>query len=151
MPRVEKSVLLHAPIDQVFSLIADEPERMSIWWPPIESHKRISPPPTQIDSVSRYVYNILGLRIKGDYQVQTFSRNERFVIHSISGVDSLFDFRFEVYDQRVTHVTVVVEYQLPGAIIGQLLKRSEIEAENVNNLENGLKNLRRLLEVAYVR
>src|SRR4051812_35321962 len=95
MPRVEKSILINVAIDRVFSLIADEPERMAAWWPPIEHQERVSPAPTQLGSVSRYVYNMLGVRIKGEHKVQAFSRNQQLLVKTTSGIDSAFDFRFE--------------------------------------------------------
>jgi uncharacterized membrane protein len=149
MPRVEKSILINVAVDRVFSLIADEPERMADWWPPIEFQERVSPAPTQLGSISRYVYNMLGVRIKGEHRVQNFSRNQKLLVKTTSGIDSAFDFQFEPYDTSVTRLTIVVDYQLPGAIIGQLLNKAMIENENMKNLEQGLNNLKQMLEVEY--
>jgi uncharacterized membrane protein len=146
MPRVEKSITINVPVNVVYSMIADMPERMAEWWPPIESQERVSPPPTQVGSVSRYVYNMLGVKIAGEHQVQQLQRDEHLLVKTISGLDSTFDFKFEPLGDDETKLTIRVDYQLPGSIIGQILNKALIEGENVRNLEKGLENLKGILE-----
>jgi hypothetical protein len=63
MPQVEQSIEISAPPDAVFTLIADQPERIAEWWHEFEQ-QRVTPPPTAVGSVARYVYNMMGIRIK---------------------------------------------------------------------------------------
>jgi uncharacterized membrane protein len=146
MPRVEKSITINVPVDVVYSMIADQPERMAEWWPPIESQERVSPPPTQVGSISRYVYNMLGVKIAGEHQVQALQPDRRLLVKTISGIDSTFDFKFEPLGDESTKLTITVDYQLPGSVIGQLVNKVLIEKENTKNLEIGLENLKGILE-----
>ncbi len=146
MPRVEQSILINVPIEKAYTMIADQPERMAEWWPPIELQERVTPPPTELGSVSRYVYNMLGVKIKGEHQVQALSRNQHLMVKTTSGLDSSFDFDFVPQGAAATQLTVVVDYRLPGSILGQLLNKALIEGENIKNLEIGLKNLKGILE-----
>jgi carbon monoxide dehydrogenase subunit G len=146
MPKVEKSITINVPIDTVFSMVADEPERMAEWWPPIELQERVSPPPTNIGSVSRYVYNMLGVKIKGEHRVESIQREDHLTVKTISGLDSTFHFQFEPAGANATRLTITVDYQLPGSIVGQLLNKAVIEGENAKNLEKGLENLKGILE-----
>jgi uncharacterized membrane protein len=146
MPAVEKSITINVPIDTVFSMVADAPERMAEWWPPIELQERVSPPPTNVGSVSRYVYNMLGVKIKGEHRVESIRRNDHLTVKTISGLDSSFHFQFEPAGASATRLTITVDYQLPGSIVGQLLNKAVIEGENAKNLEKGLENLKRIME-----
>jgi uncharacterized membrane protein len=146
MPRVEKSITINVPTAVAYAMIADRPERMAEWWPPIELQQRVSPAPTQIGSISRYVYNMLGVRIKGEHRVEAMCRNETLQVKTISGIDSAFQFNFVPVSDHATRLTIRVDYQLPGAILGQLLNKAAIENENIKNLDNGLNNLKSILE-----
>src|SRR5215510_12012799 len=94
MPYVEQSIEIHAPVEAVFDIIANQPERMAEWWPPIELQERVTPPPTDLGSVSRYVYNMMGVKIRGEHEVLAMTPNEHLQVKTTSGIDSQFDFHF---------------------------------------------------------
>jgi uncharacterized membrane protein len=145
MPFVEQSILIHAPTEAVFGLIAHQPERMAEWWPPIELQERITPPPTKVGSISHYVYNMMNVSIRGEHEVLEMIENQRLVVKTISGIDSRFEFDFMPED-GVTRLTIRVDYSLPGSVIGQLMNRMIIEERNLKDLQEGLQNLKRIVE-----
>jgi uncharacterized membrane protein len=149
MPYVEKSTEIYAPVEAVFQFIAHSPERMVDWWPPIELQERITPPPTTVGSMSRYVYNMLGIRIKGEHCVVDLVENRHLLVKTTSGIDTSFDFTFAPAENS-TLLTVRVSYALPGAILGGLFNRAVIEKHNAEELEQGLVNLRKILHTAQV-
>jgi uncharacterized membrane protein len=146
MPQVEQSIEIQAPPAAVFALIAHQPERMPEWWPTFELQQRVTPPPTGIGSISRYVYNMMGIKIKGEHQVLTMDENEHLVVKTISGIDSMFDFSFVPVNGGSTRLTLRVAYSLPGSVLGQLLNRLTIEQKNERDLNQGLHNLKALVE-----
>lgn len=145
MPHVEQSIVIHAPVEAVFDLVAHQPERMAEWWPPIELQERVTPPPTAIGSVSRYVYNMMNVSIRGEHQVTQLAENQYLVVETISGIDSRFHFYFEPVAQG-TSVRIKVDYSLPGSVIGQLMNRVMIEDKNIKDLQDGLANLKKIVE-----
>lgn len=145
MPQVEESIDIHAPVEVVFGLIADQPERMAEWWPPIELQERVTPPPTQIGSISRYVYNMMNVTIRGEHEVLAMEPNRHLRVETISGIDSAFDFHFTSIPAG-TRLTIRVEYALPGSIVGQLMNRVIIEERNLRDLQEGLRNLKAIAE-----
>jgi uncharacterized membrane protein len=145
MPQVEQSIDIQAPPAAVFGLVANQPERMPEWWPSFELQQRVTPPPTGIGSISRYVYNMLGIKIKGEHQVLAMDENAHLVVKTISGIDSMFDFSFAPTGGG-TCLTIRVAYTLPGSVLGQLLNRLTIEQKNERDLQEGLKNLKKLVE-----
>ena len=145
MPHVEQSIDILAPIERVFAIIAHQPERMPEWWDTFETQQRITPPPTAIGSISRYVYNMMGIRIKGEHQVIQFDDNRRLVVKTISGIDSMFEFGFSSIENG-THLKVRIAYNLPGSVLGQLLNRLTIEQKNERDLITALENLKAIAE-----
>jgi uncharacterized membrane protein len=145
MPYVEQSIVIQAPPDAVFDVIAHQPERMPEWWHAFEQQTRVTPPPTAVGSVSRYVYNMMGVRIKGEHQVVEMDENVRLLVKTLSGIDSLFEFTFDTVDGG-TELTVHVDYALPGSVLGQLLNRLTIEHRNERDLSEGLQHLKQIVE-----
>lgn len=145
MPLVEQSIDIHVPVQAVYWMIADQPERQAEWWPPIELQERVTPPPTGLGSVSRYVYNMMGVKIKGEHEVIEMARDEYLKVKTTSGIDSTFEFLFAP-SENGTHLTIRVDYKLPGSVIGQLLNKLVIEQKNEADLRDGLANLKAILE-----
>jgi len=145
MPLVEQSIDIHAPVEAVFGMIAHQPERQAEWWPPIELQERVSPPPTNVGSVSRYVYNMMGVKINGEHEVIEISENQYLHVKTISGIDSAFEFIFQPTNNG-TNLTIRVDYKLPGSVLGQLLNKLVIEKKNEDDLRQGLANLKAIVE-----
>ena len=145
MPFVEESIVIRAPAESVFRLIAHEPERMAEWWPPIELQERVTPPPTKVGSIAHYVYNMMNVSIRGQHEVLEMAENQRLVVKTISGIDSRFEFDF-LPENDATKVTIRVDYSLPGSVIGQLMNRVIIEERNLKDLQEGLQNLKNIVE-----
>jgi uncharacterized membrane protein len=150
MPYVEKSIEISVPVEIVYRFVTHEPEHMTGWWPPIELQERITPPPTAIGSTSRYVYNMLGIRIKGEHSVADMVENRHLLVKTISGIEATFDFTFAALKTDKTLLTLRVNYAMPGTILGQLLNRMTIERRNADDLEQGLTNLKQMIEGARV-
>ncbi len=146
MPYVEKSIEIRAPLDTVFHYVAHQPENMVRWWTLIELQERVSPPPTTIGSTSRYIYNMMGIRLKGEHQVLDMVENRHLLVKTISGIDATFDFSFAPMPGDATMLTVRVNYALPGTVLGQLLNRVSLEKHNADHLEKGLGQLKQTLE-----
>lgn len=145
MPKVEQSIEINAPVTEVFQFIANKPERMVDWWPPIEVQERVTPAPTVIGSKSRYVYNMMGVKISGQHEVMAMNENQHLHVKTISGIDSSFDFTFTPSGSGTT-LTIRVDYTMPGSVLGQLLNKIAIEDKNKRDLEEGLQNLKDILE-----
>jgi uncharacterized membrane protein len=145
MPLVEQSIDIHAPVQAVFGIIAHAPERQAEWWPPIELQERVTPPPTNIGSVSKYVYNMMGVKITGEHKVLEMSENQYLKVKTISGIDSTFEFIFQPTNNG-TNLTIRVDYSLPGSVLGQLLNKLVIERKNEDDLHQGLANLKSIVE-----
>lgn len=146
MPAVSETIDINAPIEKVFRWVAHMPDRMPQWWRPMELHQRVTPEPTALGSVSRYVYNMVGIRIKGEHQVTEYAENERLQVQTRSGINASFLFTFQAVTGFRTRVTLRAEYQLPGAIIGKLISRAALEQRNMEDARGALKTLKTMVE-----
>lgn len=144
MPVVEQFIDIPAPVETVFAFIADSPERQPEWWRQFDLQERVTPPPTRLGSVSHYIYNMLGVTIKGEHEVVGINRPEYLHVKTTSGIDSAFEFFFTPQADG-TRLTVRVDYKLPGSVIGQLLNRVIIEQQNETALREALDTLKALL------
>ncbi len=146
MPQIEQSILIQASPSAVFSVIAHEPERMPEWWTALEIQQRVTPPPTAVGSIAHYVYNMLGMRIKGEHQVLVYEAPRHLVVRTVSGIDSMFDFSLAALDGDETQLTMRVAYTLPGSVLGHLINRRTIEQQNEQVVAESLNNLKALVE-----
>jgi len=146
MPAVSETIDINAPVEKVFHLVAHSPERMPQWWRPMELHQRVTPAPTALGSISRYVYNMVGIRIKGEHHVVSYEENRRLIVQTVSGIESRFSFEFQAVTGFRTRVNLRVEYQLPGAIIGKLISRAALEQRNMEDVRGALKTLKSMVE-----
>lgn len=145
MPQVEQSIEIEAAPAAVFTLIADQPERMPEWWSLFTLQERVTPPPTAVGSVSRYVFNLMGIRIKGEHQVLQMEAAQHLVIKTLSGINGMFDFRLAATETG-TRLTVLMAYTLPGSVLGQRINQHTIEQQNERDLRDGLEALKGLVE-----
>lgn len=145
MPQVEQSIEIAASPNTVFALIADQPERIAEWWREFELQQRVTPPPTAVGSVARYVYNMMGIRIKGEHEVLQMEAGAHLVIRTVSGLDGMLDYRFAPTEGG-TRLTVLFAYSLPGSMLGQRLNRNNMEQKTGRDLALGLENLKALIE-----
>jgi uncharacterized membrane protein len=73
------------------------------------------------------------------------TENQRLVVKTISGIDSSFEFTF-MPKENGTDLEIRVDYSLPGSVIGQLVNRLIIEEKNLQDLQEGLRNLKAIIE-----
>lgn len=147
MPQVEQWIEIAAPPRTIFDLVANHPERMPDWWDAFECQQRVTPPPTRVGSVSRYVYNMMGVKIKGEQQVVAMTESEHIAVKTISGLEAAFEFKFTpCREGESTYLRVRVLYALPGSLLGGLLNCQQIERYNLRSLREGLSALKRMVE-----
>ncbi len=146
MPVVDKTIVINVPPETVFEFIANQPERMPEWWPPMQEQERTTPAPTELGSRSRYVYQMMKIRIAGEHEVKAFVPNEHLNIEVLTGITCTFDFKFVPTGTGATELVVHVEYETPGGIFGKLANKIVIERKNEEDWDVGLANLKRILE-----
>ena len=143
MPRIERSILVKAAVEEVFEFVADYRNTTRY-----QRHfSRFDPigPPTRglgltVDARGRF----RGIPIHARLRVTEFVENERIVSNSIEGLKSAAIWRFDREDEQ-TRVTFTASYAWPVPILSGALRRMLTE-ELVSMTESSLRELKRLVE-----
>ena len=144
MAHVEKSIVIEAPLDKVYARVEDN-ETYPDWWPNMVEQKRQTPDPLEVGSRSTYKYNMMGATINGEVILETYDPPNHLIVRTTGGAAGTFDWTFAT-EESGTRVNVVVDYNLPGSILGKIADKLVVEKRNEADLDEGLKKLKELLE-----
>jgi len=144
MAHVEESIVINAPMEKVFARIEDN-ESYPDWWPNMIEQKRQTPGPLAVGSRSTYKYNMMGAKIEGEVILEIYEPPRRLVARTTGGAAGTFNWRCAP-EGAGTHLSVVVDYTLPGSFLGQIADKLVVEKRNKADFEEGLKKLKELIE-----
>ena len=141
--RVESSVVIHRPVEEVFTF-AGEIANLPLWVPRVKEVHKAPEGPWSLGSTARTVRRMLGRRIVFTWEVAEYEPNRKIVLKSLGGpVRAQDTSTFESVEDG-TRFTFAFEGELTGLItklfgpIFVRLFRSELQSD--------LANLKRLLE-----
>ncbi len=143
MAKVQKQILIHAPVDKVFAFMND-PRNLPQIWPSMVEVKH-----ALLNSIGGYdfewVYKMGGMQFHGESKTTEYVPNQRTVTESAKGIDSRFvwDYKAEGHNTRLT---VEVEYKVPIPLIGKLAE-TIIVRQNEHEAETMLNNLKDRMEI----
>ena len=142
MVRIERNILINAPVEKVFAYHSD-PKNSPEYWPSFQEVKDIESLPNGGNKYN-WVYKMAGIRLNGSTTTTEFEENKLLSIKSEGGIDSTFSYTYQTEGDG-TRLNLVVEYTVPIPVLGKLaesfiLKMNEREADTV------MANLKGLLE-----
>lgn len=130
MAKVERSIIINAPVEKVFSYISDPNSELESM-PSITDIRDITG--QGVGQRWGWSYKMAGVSLKGESEVMEHIPNQRLVHKSTGGIVSIWTYTFNPEDSG-TRLTVVVEYTIPVPVLGKVgerlvLKRTEREAD----------------------
>ena len=117
MARVEKEVILSAPVEKVFNYI-NEPSNLPEFWPSLIEVKNIQLLPNGGYS-ARWAYKMAGMRFEGTSEHTQVIPNQWIIIETTGGVSSTITWTFRSVPDG-TRVNLTVEYRVPIPLLGKL-------------------------------
>jgi uncharacterized membrane protein len=90
---------------------------------------------------------MMGVKFDGTSEYLEVVPNQRMNVKNTGGIPSTFDYRY-VDDGGKTRVTMVVDYEVPGKLLGKIADRLVVERVNANAAENVLANLKAICETS---
>ena len=144
MPIVEKSIVINAPVEDVFALCEDG-ARVQEYMPMVVRNADIDRKPGGVGSSQRLTYSLLGLRFPGKVTVQEWEENRRFVGLLEGALQGTFTASFESVDGS-TRVTWRLDYSLRASILNRAANHPLAERLNEMSVTGGLERLRILCE-----
>ena len=129
MAKVEKSITVNAPVEQVFAYV-ENPMNQLEYLPSIVEVKDVTG--QGVGAHYRWTYKMTGLRFEGESMLNEYIPNERMVVETKGGIASTWSWTFTPEDGG-TKVHLTVEYTIPVPVLGKLgealvLKQNEREA-----------------------
>ena len=143
MPRIERSILINAPVNEVFDYIAD-PTNCPTWVPGMVSVRDVA----GIDAgkTFRWTYKMAGISFDGESTILEYVPYEWIVIGSQRGIVSVWTYDFRAEGDG-TRVGAVVEYAIPIPVVGKVIQEV-ILGKNEHEADLALARLKALMEAS---
>jgi len=141
MAKIESSVTINAPVEEVFEFA--RPENLPEIWPSLVEVSNIKELPNGGFSWD-WVYKMAGMRFNGASSHTEFVVNERTVAESTGGIESIITWLYQPEDGG-TKMTTIADYKVPLPLLGKLAE-SFIVKFNENESQTILANLKARME-----
>ncbi len=142
MPKVERTIIINAPVEKVFDYWA-EPTNVPEFWPSMVEVKDVQRLPNGGNSF-RWVYKMAGMRFEGTSEDTEVVANQRTVSKNKGGIESTITMMFQPEDGG-TKLTIQTEYTVPVPLLGKLAE-AFIVKQNEHETELLLANLKAKME-----
>jgi uncharacterized membrane protein len=144
MTRIERSIEIAAPVEEVFDFVADWRNKSNWyvgvldWRPTTEQTRGVG---------ARFVFKtkFMGMHPETEMETRAFVDNQNIEYVSIRGTDLKRQVLFVSLDNR-TRVTDISEYKLPMSLLGDLIDALSFRRRQERRAEESLQNLKRLTE-----
>lgn len=142
MKKIEKSVLINAPINRVFEFLTD-PNNYPAIWPSMVEVKNAKREPEGKHSFD-WTYKMVGIQFHGHADASDVEKNRRVVSKNEAGIPSTFVWTYQEKDGG-TEVGLSVEYELPKNVLTKLAEPL-VHRLNEREADTMLQNAKAVLE-----
>jgi uncharacterized protein YndB with AHSA1/START domain len=142
MAKVERSIVMHAPVEKVFGYAA-VPSNLPEFIPSMMEVKDVQPLPNGGHRF-RWVYKMAGMRFEGTSEDVEFVPNQRLVAKYSGGIEAIVTWTF-LGEAGGTRVTFLGEYTVPVPLLGRLAEAIVVKV-NEHETEALLANLKARME-----
>ena len=144
MHRTTLSGDIGAPIDRVYSFIADRPEGATSFIPGLNRISNVSTPKAGVGQTWDYEFNWFGVVVSGQSRCTKLDRPQSYQFETLTSTRSTWTYGFEPKDGG-THLTLDVEYDVPANMLARYAAQT-LEKMNRDRAAEALSNLKGLLE-----
>ena len=141
----ERSIVISAPVEEVFSYVADRSHLATIW-PSLIAIKDVKSLPSG-GSAFKYVYKMAGWRLEGTGSDSEYVARERIITLLTGDLEGTITFRFEAVSPKQTKAHLAVAYTVPEKAV-QRVGEPFVAQMNEHEGELVLRNLKSRFEVA---
>jgi uncharacterized membrane protein len=148
MPRIDKEIMINAPLHKIFEFMS-KPSNLPLIWPSLIEVKDEKQLPAGGYSF-RWVYKMAGMRLEGPGEYIEYVPNQWLIVRTEGALRCVITATVRAKTQRQTKVTMSFDYNLPSPLINWLtgniiIKMNEQEAELI------LANLKATMETRLKR
>lgn len=143
MPKIERTIIIDAPVEKVFNYVHKDPSSLLEIWPSLVEVKDVERLPNGGNRF-RWVYNLAGVRLEGTSEDIEYIPNQHVVSKTKGGVDATYTWTYDPEDGG-TRMTEEVEYTVPIPVLGRVAEAFIIRA-NEREADLFLANLKDKME-----
>jgi uncharacterized membrane protein len=143
MARVERSIFINAPIEDIDAIALDG-SRLPEWYEGVEETRPDATYP-EVGGELVLVYKAAGLSFNITLTVLELVRGEH-ITYRMEGMMTGTQHWTHTPEDGGTRTAAVIEYEMPGGGLGKLADKLVVERMNASNLEKSLENLKALVE-----
>ena len=143
MSKAEASIVIEAPIDDVFEKTAS-PETGPVFIPNLNENFNLSTSKREVGQHWQWRYNLFGVDITGTARVVSFEPNRDYLLETDGDARSRWTYSFEPAGNG-TRVSLSIDYDMPT---GKLANITAAIAERMNQqaCEQAMANLKAWIE-----
>jgi carbon monoxide dehydrogenase subunit G len=141
MEKVEKSISIQAPVEEVFAYLRDPMSNVE-WLPGMVEVNQVSG--EGVGAKFRWVYRMAGMNFEGESITLEFVENARFVTESHGGIASTWTWAFAP-ENGGTKIDLTVEYTVPIPVLGKLAEALVVR-QNEKDLDKALAKIKARME-----
>jgi uncharacterized membrane protein len=143
MVSVQKSIVIKAPVDKVFTYMSDARSNLE-WLPGVMEITDIRETPEHVGTRFRWAYKMAGLRFEGETTLVEYAANRRMVTEGKGGITNRWQFDYSPTAEG-TRLDLVAEYTIPVPVLGRLAEAA-IRGQNEREAELALSNIKARME-----
>lgn len=140
MPRIQKAATVNAPAERVFQAI-DDPEMMERYVPSVTKVSDVQRTDARLGDTFRVTYEMLGIHFDQLFTYSEYDRPRKLAARFTGAMAGTMRCHLEPLDSG-THVTLEIDYQMPGGVLGKAANRLVAERMNEQTAERMLENIK---------
>ncbi len=142
--RISKAIRIKAPLDKVFDFVTDH-TNWTKFVNGLVGIRNVSGTVITAGITFEWSYRMVGINFNGRGEVVSFHKNREFSMKMDGAFPVRETYRFEK-DAHGTMLSVDIEYEMPGKVLGAIADRLIIERLNRKEAESILKRIKTICE-----
>jgi uncharacterized protein YndB with AHSA1/START domain len=137
---------IYCPIDEVFAYHTDLERAPQHWTQVITCRRERGPGAPEVGDRYAWRYRMYGVDFAGHLTVREVVPGRRFVWDTEGGLRASVISEYSARTLQRTRVSVHVDYDVPGGLIGRAVDRLLVESRNASDAERAMDRLVERLE-----
>ena len=143
MSRIEKSIFVNAPPEKIWDTATD-PNQWADWYVGLKEVKSIVGDGSA-GTTAEMTFDMSGMKMQFKHTVLEWDHPRKWVGRTEGAIDSTSTWTYEPEGEG-TRMSVVMDYTVPGSVLGKIADKLVIERRNAEDMEKTLQNLKKLCE-----
>jgi anaerobic magnesium-protoporphyrin IX monomethyl ester cyclase len=142
--RILKSMKINAPVSRVFAFVTS-PRNWTEFVTSLVDIRNLSGEATARGLTFEWTYRMLGINFEGRGEVSEYERDRKFAMRMRGAFPIHETYLFEG-NSKTTTLTIEVDYEVPGKVLGVIANRLVVEKVNMREAEAVLRKVKTICE-----